>query len=116
MNLLHHQIDSHSVNDALFDKPNMIYQREEINTISYINSVNLLLLRPWEKTNLSITFLFYFPYGEKKKTGLKGNSHRLCNSLKVKSERESHSVMSNSLWPHELLQSMEFSRPEYWSG
>ena len=67
MNLLHHQIDSHSVNDALFDKPNMIYQREEINTISYINSVNLLLLRPWEKTNLSITFLFYFPYGEKKK-------------------------------------------------
>ena len=67
MNLLHHQIDSHSVNDALFDKPNMVYQREEINTISYINSVNLLLLRPWEKTNLSITFLFYFPYGEKKK-------------------------------------------------
>ena len=25
MKLLHHQIDSHSVNDALFDKPNMIY-------------------------------------------------------------------------------------------
>ena len=25
-----------------------------------------------------------------------------------------HSVMSNSLWPHGL--SMEFSRPEYWSG
>ena len=29
-------------------------------------------------------------------------------------ESESHSVMSDSLWPHRL-QSMEFSRPEYWS-
>ena len=115
MNLLHHQIDSHSVNDSLFDKLNVIYQREEINTISYVNLVNLLLLRPWEKTNLSMTFLFYIPYGGgKKKTCLKGNSHGLCNnSLKVKSERESHSVVSNSLQPHELLQSMEFSRPEY---
>ena len=46
MNLLHHQIDSHSVNDSLFDKLNVIYQREEINTISYVNLVNLLLLRP----------------------------------------------------------------------
>ena len=31
-----------------------------------------------------------------------------------KSESESHSVMSDSLQPHGL--SMEFSRPEYWSG
>ena len=30
------------------------------------------------------------------------------------SESESHSVVSNSLWPHG--QFMEFSRPEYWSG
>ena len=30
------------------------------------------------------------------------------------SESESHSVMSDSLGPHGL--SMEFSRPEYWSG
>ena len=30
------------------------------------------------------------------------------------SESESHSVMSDSLWPH--VQSMELSRPEYWSG
>ena len=28
---------------------------------------------------------------------------------------ESRSVLSDSLWPHGL-QSMEFSRPEYWSG
>ena len=72
MNLLHHQIDSHSVNDSLFDKLNVIYQREEINTISYVNLVNLLLLRPWEKTNLSMTFLFYIPYGGKKKKKLVG--------------------------------------------
>ena len=33
------------------------------------------------------------------------------------SENESHSVMSNSLRPHELyIQSMEFSRLEYWNG
>ena len=31
------------------------------------------------------------------------------------SESESRSVLSNSLGPHGL-QSMEFSRPEYWSG
>ena len=34
---------------------------------------------------------------------------------KDEAESESHSVISNSLWPHRL-QSMEFSRPEYWSG
>ena len=34
------------------------------------------------------------------------------------SERESHSAMSDSLQPHGLysIQSMEFSRPEYWRG
>ena len=33
------------------------------------------------------------------------------------SESESHSVVSNSLWPHgSLLVSIEFSMPEYWSG
>ena len=31
-------------------------------------------------------------------------------------ESESHSVVSNSLGPYGLLQSMVFSRPEYWSG
>ena len=30
-------------------------------------------------------------------------------------ESESHSVMSDSLQPHGL-KTMEFSRPEYWSG
>ena len=30
--------------------------------------------------------------------------------------RESLSVVSNSLRPHGLIQTMEFSRPEYWSG
>ena len=30
--------------------------------------------------------------------------------------RESLSVMSDSLWPPWMTQSMEFSRPEYWSG
>ena len=29
---------------------------------------------------------------------------------------ESHSVVSDSLRPHGLYKSMEFSRPEYWSG
>ena len=31
-------------------------------------------------------------------------------------ESESCSVVSDSLWPCELYQSMESSRPEYWSG
>ena len=31
-----------------------------------------------------------------------------------KVKHESHSVMSNSLRPHELYK--EFSRPEYWNG
>ena len=35
----------------------------------------------------------------------------------MKSERESHLVVSDSFQPHGLqLQSMDFSRPEYWSG
>ena len=29
---------------------------------------------------------------------------------------ESRLVVSDSLWPHGLLQPMEFSRPEYWNG
>ena len=29
---------------------------------------------------------------------------------------ESRSVVSDALWPHGLCKSMEFSRPEYWSG
>ena len=33
-----------------------------------------------------------------------------------KNESESHSVMSNSLLPPRTMQSMEFSRLEYWSG
>ena len=37
------------------------------------------------------------------------------HTMDLKYIRESHSVMSNSLLPHGL-QSMEFSRPEYWSG
>ena len=32
----------------------------------------------------------------------------------LESESESHSVVSDSLKPHGL--SVEFSRPEYWSG
>ena len=31
-------------------------------------------------------------------------------------ESESCSVVSDSLWPHGPIQSMEFSRPEYWTG
>ena len=34
----------------------------------------------------------------------------------VKSESESHSVLSDFLWLCDLTQVMEFSRPEYWSG
>ena len=40
MDLLNHQIDSPSVNDSQIDKPNVVYQREEINTISYVNSLS----------------------------------------------------------------------------
>ena len=36
--------------------------------------------------------------------------------VSLRSESESRSVVSNSLPPHALIQSMEFSRPEYWSG
>ena len=37
--------------------------------------------------------------------------------ISKESEHESHSVMSNSLQPYGLyIQSMEFSRPKYWSG
>ena len=32
------------------------------------------------------------------------------------SESETHSVVPDSLQPHGTIQSMEFSRPEYWSG
>ena len=34
----------------------------------------------------------------------------------VKIESESQSVMPDSLWPHGLPLSMEFSRQEYWGG
>ena len=37
-------------------------------------------------------------------------------SLSTKSKSESCSVVSDTLRPHELIQSMKFSRPEYWSG
>ena len=48
---------------------------------------------------------------------------RLHRHPRVKSESVSHSIVSNSLWPHELRTvphqaslSMGFSRQEYWSG
>lgn len=40
MDLLNHQTDSHFVNDSQIDKPNVVYQREEINTISYVNTLS----------------------------------------------------------------------------
>ena len=33
-----------------------------------------------------------------------------------KKKTENHSVVSDFLWPPWTIQSMEFSRPEYWSG
>ena len=36
--------------------------------------------------------------------------------VSLESESEIYSVMSNFLWPPWTIQSMEFSRPEYWSG
>ena len=36
--------------------------------------------------------------------------------LRKAKESESHSIVSDSLRPPWTLQSMEFSRPEYWSG
>ena len=41
---------------------------------------------------------------------------RLAMSLYEQKESESHSVVSDSLRPPRTIQSMEFSRPEYWSG
>ena len=38
------------------------------------------------------------------------------DDLDHKSESESHLFESHSLQPHGLIQSMEFSRPEHWSG
>ena len=51
-------------------------------------------------------------------TGIESVSPALAGGLPSSgppvSESESHSVVSDSLQPHGL--SMEFSRPEYWSG
>ena len=44
-----------------------------------------------------------------------GDFWQLQSRLQVKSESESHSVVSNSVTPW-TIQSMEFFRPEYWSG
>ena len=43
------------------------------------------------------------------------NTVLLISLLRPKSESESHSVVSDSATPW-IIQSMEFSRPEYWSG
>ena len=48
--------------------------------------------------------------------GSKGRGHIYTNGWLMLMYFESRSVMSNSLWPHGLIQSMEFSRPEKWSG
>lgn len=53
MDLLNHQIDNHSVNDSQIDKPNVLYQREKINTISCVNS----LPQPCQKTKYYIFIL-----------------------------------------------------------
>ena len=44
----------------------------------------------------------------------RGSNWACAHSTYMKSE--SCSVVSDSLWPHGLIQSMEFSRAEYWSG
>ena len=48
------------------------------------------------------------------------NSHHNLQSVDHVAglESESHSFVSNSLWPPQprAIQSMEFSKPEYWSG
>ena len=41
---------------------------------------------------------------------------KLFSGTLQESISESHSVLSNSLRPRWTIQSMEFSRPEYWSG
>ena len=50
------------------------------------------------------------------KLGRKGFVKEFRDDLDHKSESESHLFESHSLQPHGLIQSMEFSRPEHWSG
>ena len=47
--------------------------------------------------------------------GEKPEDRRGESSPKIRKLSESHSVVSNSVTPW-TIQSMEFSRPEYWSG
>ena len=51
-----------------------------------------------------------------KHTYFKHFSKNCCLTFLVLSESENRSVVSDSLQPHGLLQSMGFSRPEYWMG
>ena len=51
---------------------------------------------------------------EKIDRAFRTSGHILSYLLIFKDESESCSVVSSSLVPHEL--SMEFSRPEHWSG
>ena len=46
---------------------------------------------------------------------IKGEQHGLTAYKDTLSESESRSVKSNSATPR-TIQSMEFSRPEFWSG
>lgn len=64
MDLLNHQIDNHSVNDSQIDKPNVLYQREEINAISCVNSLS----QPTSPENLTKDILhFHSTFHRKKK-------------------------------------------------
>ena len=65
------------------------------------------------RTRLINTFIFTSqPLWRMIRKFLKKSKNRTTTS----EVSESHSVMSNSLQPHGLLLSMEFFRPEYWSG
>ena len=70
--------------------------------------------KKWGEKKKRIKILILKMTGKLKKNGITGKSE--VKSWKVRSESERFSVMSDSLQPHGLIQSMEFCRPEYWSG
>ena len=67
--------------------------------------------------NILVSSIYIYESEEftKKITENKTLNSRIIFKVNRKSESESHSVMSHSATPW-TIESMEFSRPEYWSG
>ena len=65
-----------------------------------------------QRQYVSIAEIWERQKGQKEKK----NDADAYNPLILKRKRKSRSVVSDSSLPHGLHVSMEFSRPEYWSG